>query len=236
MSPEWRKRIQITLIVFFVAAVIRLGMIYFERKSAGEAGKPKQPLSSYKVTQDDYVTLPKVFPYDIKSAGKELDEKTVWVRNGNQVPYFAYAGGHADLNHKAGLLPPLAKLTIRNVVLQAHQPLAIFTFPEAPGSFATAIGTEQGGAYTFYINDAFFLADPHTLYSHWPTDIWEAIDHHQAKPGMNELQVGLALGTGGNIGSGEYGNRTIEYANGGHPVTVTFENNKATEIVEGKKQ
>ena len=33
-------------------------------------------------------------------------------------------------------------------------------------------------------------------------------------------------------GSGEYGNRTLEFTNNGHPVTVTFENNKAVSVKE----
>ena len=33
---------------------------------------------------------------------------------------------------------------------------------------------------------------------------------------------------------GDYGNRTIEFANAGKPVTVMFEKNKATTITQGK--
>jgi hypothetical protein len=34
-------------------------------------------------------------------------------------------------------------------------------------------------------------------------------------------------------GSGDYGWRTLQYANNGKPVTVTFENDKAVEIKAG---
>jgi len=47
----------------------------------------------------------------------------------------------------------------------------------------------------------FFFEDPHQLYKHWPAETWSAIDQHQAKQGMSELQAAFALGA--NISSGE---------------------------------
>jgi hypothetical protein len=50
---------------------------------------------------------------------------------------------------------------------------------------------------------------------------------------MNELQASFAIGVGIPEGSGDYGSRTLHYANGGKPVTITFENDKAVEIKPG---
>jgi len=95
--------------------------------------------------------------------------------------------------------------------------------------------TNDGKSLIFSDGSAsFFFADPHELYKHWPPDIWQAIDNHQAKQGMNEIQVSMALGTVA-TGSGDYGNRTLQFDNNGHPVTVTFANNKATSITEQPK-
>ena len=48
---------------------------------------------------------------------------------------------------------------------------------------------------------------------------------------MNELQVALAIGAGVPQGSGgDFGNRTLRFDNNGHPVTVTFERNRVTEV------
>jgi len=47
---------------------------------------------------------------------------------------------------------------------------------------------------------------------------------------MNERQVELALGQVSNSGSQEYGNRTVTFDHQGHPVDVTFVNNKATAL------
>jgi len=50
---------------------------------------------------------------------------------------------------------------------------------------------------------------------------------------MNELQASFALGMGVPQGTGDYGSRTLQYANGGKPVSVTFRGDKAVEIVPG---
>lgn len=242
MEADWRKRLQVILLIVAALAVLRTAYIFYERRQP----LPSQQKETYSSNLDDYVTFPKVYPFDLKSAKKELGGKTVWVRAGNVVPYYGYnkASQTANLNHNAGLLPPLEKLQITDVILQKtptslsagqfavvqKQFLAVFNRPGQQGSFAAPIGTAVGDNFTFTANDIFFFADPHELYKHWPADVWKAIDQHQVKPGMSELQVGFALGTGGSVSTGDYGNRTIEYTNNGNPVKVTFEKNRAVSV------
>lgn len=242
MEADWRKRLQILFIVVVVLAGLRTAYIFYERRQPLPNGKKE----TYSTNLDDYVTLPKVYPFDLKSAKKELDGKTVWVRAGNVVPYYRYstASHEADLGHQAGLLPPLEKLQIQDVVLQnlpvsanaghvvvvEKEFLVVFSRSGEKGTFAAPIGTAVGDDFRFTANDVFFFADPHELYKHWPPDIWNAIDRRQAAAGMNELQAGFALGTSASISTGEYGNRSIEYTNNGHPVKVTFEKNRAVSV------
>lgn len=248
MEPESRKRLQIILIVGILLVVARTAYIFYERRQP--VPQPKQ--ETYSSNLDDYVTPPKIFPYDVKSAKKELNGKTVWVKAGNAVPYYRYsAASHtAEVNHQTGLLSPLEKLEIKDVVLQKmpasvkegqvavvqKQVLAVFDMPGEQGTFASSIGAAVGDDFNFTANDVFFFADPHQLYKHWPPDIWKTIDEHQAKVGMNELQAGFALGTSANVSSGDYGNRTVEYTNNGNPVKVTFENNRAVSVEPERKQ
>src|SRR5947209_14560485 len=119
MAPELRKRIQLPLAIFLVLAVVRIAFIYHERHDEGVRQRPQQPTSSYKITSDDYVTVPKVFPYDARSAAKELAGKTVWVRTGNQLPYYPYIAARrsADFSHQSGLLGPLEKLEMKDAIL-----------------------------------------------------------------------------------------------------------------------
>ena len=250
MDADLKKKIQISLIVFVVIAVVRVGFIFYSRRDTG-AG-PKKPETTYSSNMDDYVTPHKIFPYNLESAKKELTGKTVWVKSGNLIPYYPYDAAAHTVNFKreAGLLPPVAKLQVKDVVLQRQpvalkpgqvsvvqkQIMAVFEMAGAPGTYAASFGVNTGDDYTFGANDIFFFDDPHQLYKHWPADIWSAIDQHQAKQGMSELQATFALGTNMSADAGEYGNRTIEFANAGQPVTVTFEKNKAVTVTPGKAQ
>lgn len=237
MDQEWWKRTQIILVIVLVIALIRVAFIFYDRTHATEAPK-SQPVSRYKVTLDDYVTPQKLYPYDLKSA-REVVGKTVWVRSGNQFPYYAYSLTNRSVNasHMAGLLAPLEKLEVKDVVAEnAHgqkQVMAVFVKAGSPEEYAVAVGKVSGGSYDFIINDVFFIDDPHQLYSHWPADVWDAIDHHQVKPGMNERQAELALGTNIRATAGDYGNRTVQYINGKQSTMVSFSDNKAVSVEPG---
>lgn len=242
------KRIQLILLAFIVLAGIRLLLIYRERH-ASLPTPSAHPTSN--LNADDYVVPTQVHSTDLKSAKEDLAGRTVWVKVGNQINYLPYAGGHVDFKHPVGLLPPLKKLEITDVIpsvppdakteeiapgvrVSAHQVLAIFKLDGDIKTYAVAIGGNRGGDYTLYINDMFFLDDPRQLYKHWPPDVWTAIDQHQALKGMNELQTALALGVGVPQGrGGDFGNRTLKFDNNGHPTTVTFEHNRATQVVPG---
>jgi hypothetical protein len=188
---------------------------------------------------DYYVTPKKLRPYDLKSA-RQLTEQPAWIRLGYYHTYYPYnATTHrADFVHEVGTLGPLQKLDIIDVVTgvtprapDTKQILAVFRMDEK--TYAVPIGAEKGSEFKFYSDDMFFIEDPHVLYKHWPADMWKAIEEHRVQSGMNELQTSFALGMGTAEGSGDYGSRTLDYANGGKPVTVTFENDKAVEIKAG---
>jgi hypothetical protein len=242
-----KKKIQIGVAVLLVASALRLAWIFYQRSQPAQL--PKSQQVTYSSNQDDYVVPHKIYGYDLKSVKKELVGKTVWVSAGNSLYYYPYASGGAS-QHKAGLLAPLEKLAIQDVILQKisatpqvgqfvveqEQVMAVFRKAGQPATYVVGIGTSVGGNYKIMANQEFFIDDPHELYKHWPPDVWEAIDHHEAKTGMSELQVGFALGTSATAGAGDYGNRVMEYTNAGKPVTVTFSGNKAAQVVPGPAQ
>ena|ERR1700704_1143950 len=248
MDADLKKKLQISLLVFVVIAIVRVGFMFYERRDTGAGPKKAEP--TYSANMDDYVTPRKIFPYNVESARKELAGKPVWVKTGNLLPYYAYDAATHSVNFKkqVGLLAPLAKLQVKDVVLQREpvalkvgqvsviqkQIMAVFEKAGEPGTYAASFGTNTGDDYVFSANDVFFFDDPHELYKHWPADTWSAIDQHQARQGMSELQASFALGTNMNADPGDFGNRTIEYANAGKPVTVVFEKNKATTVTAGK--
>jgi hypothetical protein len=236
MSPELKERIQWLLALGLCIAALRAGYIFYQRheSQATPAKTAPPPLEA-----DYYVTPKKLHPYDLKSA-RELTQQPVWVRMGYAYTYYPYstARHHADFDHPAGLLLPLEKLQIQEVGLDTtpkspgeRQVIAIF---EKNGNrYAFSIGSEQSGNYQIYSDDMLFIQDPHELYKHWTADTWQAIDNHAVKPGMNELQASFAIGLGVPQGNGNPGDRTLQYPNGGNPLSVTFSNGKAVQIKPG---
>jgi hypothetical protein len=248
MDADLKRTLRINAIIGVVIVVVAIAYLVYSRRDPGTA--PKKAETTYSSNMDDYVTPRKIFPYNVDSARKEIAGKPLWVKTGNVISYYPYdAARHSvNLKKKVGLLPPLAKLQIKDVILQRDpvalkegqisviqkQVMAVFEKAGEPGAFAASFGTNTGDDYTFTANDMFFFDDPHELYKHWPPDIWSAVDKHEATQGMSELQASFALGVAMNADPGDYGNRTIEFLNAGKPVTVVFEKNKAVSVTPGK--
>jgi len=165
------------------------------------------------------------------------------MKAGFQLPYFPYTGHRIDLAHKLGVLPSIQRLDVKDIVEQAaslevddripHGTKQIFIVFQKPGDqkdYAAAIGYAKGTDLTFYCDDLFYYDDPHTMYKHWPADIWQAVDAHQAKVGMNEFQTTMALGQVQQSSSSDLGNRTVHYNTDGKQWTVSFVKDKATEV------
>lgn len=237
LDPEVQKKLQIFMVAAILIAGGRAAYVVYERHEAmKEEVRPKQEMA---MNADNYVTPKKLHAYDLKSA-QALTEQPVWVKVGYQLTYFPYDRERhkTDFGHEAGLLPPLQKLAIQNVVTDVS--------PKAPGtkqvmarflqdgkSYAVPIGAVKGDEFKIYTDEIFFLEDPHELYKHWPAEVWRKIEAYEVQPGMSELQTSFAIGLGVPEGSGDYGFRTLHYANGGKPMVINFENDKAVEIKPG---
>jgi hypothetical protein len=236
ISPELKQRIQLVMIVAILVSGTRLAYVLYERhetaiKQAKEQAPPLNP--------DYYVTPKKLYPYDLKSA-RQLTEQPVWVKVGYAYTFYPYdpSRHHVDFSHEAGKLLPLEKRQIKEVIGAdapqspgEQQLMAVF---ENDGkAYAFSIGSIKESNYKFYSDDMLFIQDPHELYKHWPADVWDAIDKHQVKPGMSELQTDFAIGLGIPENTGPPGNRTVNYPNGGSPLSVTYRDDKAAEIKAG---
>jgi hypothetical protein len=236
ISPELKQRLQLVMIVAILVSGTRLSYILYQRHESRVEQAKKQPTP---LNPDYYVTPKKLYPYDLKSA-RQLTQQPVWVKVGYAYTYYPYDPVHhrVDFSHEAGKLLPIEKLQIKDVISadspqSPGEPQVMATFEKDGKTLAFSIGSSKESNYKFYSDDMLFIQDPHDLYQHWPTDVWDAIEKHQVKPGMSELQADFAVGLGVPERSGEPGNRTVNYPNGGNTLSVTYSDDKAAEIKPG---
>jgi hypothetical protein len=239
-SPEARQRIQLALIAALVVAGARTGYILYQRhQDTLQVEKQKQARSIGYSNPDYYVTPKKLYPYDLKTA-KQLTQQPVWVKEGYRYTYYAYdsASKRVDFDHEAGLLLPIEKLAIKDVILAkpagaGQRPQMMAVFEKEGKSYAVPIGFGAEGEYEIYSDEMFFVEDPHDLYKYWPADVWAAVEQHEVKPGMNELQADFAIGMGvPDAGDTAY-EKIVRYPNGGKPLVVVYHDSKAAEIKAG---
>jgi hypothetical protein len=239
MSPEARKWIQLALALAIVVAGVRAAYIFYQRHEDYVAmEKKKQAQNAGYSNADFYVTPKKLYPYDLKSA-KQLTQQPVWVKEGYRYTYYPYdaATKRVDFGHEAGLLLPIEELQIEDVITAASrdgkkQMMAIFK--KNGHSYAVPIGFESDGQWKIYSDEMFYIEDPHQLYKHWPVDVWQAVEQHEVKPGMNELQADFAVGMGVPDPGASSDDKTVHYPNGGKPLVIEYQGGKAVAIKPGQ--
>lgn len=238
MTEETKKKIQLALGVAIVIAGVRAGYIIYQRHEGYVAAEKQQQARSLGYSnQDYYVTPKKLHPYDLRSA-QQLTQQPVWVKEGYRYTYYRYVPvvKKVDFVHEQGTLGPLERLDIKDVLAVAGpggRKQVVALFDKDGHDYAVPIGFESDGQYKIYSDEMFYIEDPHQLYKHWPPDIWQAVDQHEVKPGMNELQADFAIGMGVPDPGATSEEKTVHYPNGGKPLVVTYRDGKAAEIKAG---
>ena len=240
MNSDVRQKIQIILALAIGVAAIRTGYILYERHASNGPGAQKAESAAPPLNPDYYVTPKKLYPFDLKSA-RELTKQPVWVKEGYRYPYYPYSPTtrRTDFEHDAGLLLPIQRLQIKDVVLDTApnsggQKQVMALFEQEGKSYAFQVGLVKDSDYKIYSDAMLYVQDPHELYKHWPADVWQAVEQHQVKPGMNELQADFAIGMGIPDRQADPAWKTVHYPHGGSPITITYHDGKATEINAGK--
>ncbi len=240
----WQKLLIPTLITFAIGGIYLL-IVWKQRQNPGVVGD-KQP--EQQLTADDVAVVRMEFQQHFDDV-KDLEGKSVWMKNGYSMPYYPYVGGRVEFDKPAGLLPADQKLDVKkaikavapasvsnNIQHGTHQAMIVFTLPAGPngeagkGEFATPVGFLDGPDEHYFCDLLFYYDDPHKIYSNWPKDTWTAIDAHQVKPGMSELQTRMAIGMKMHPDGQTEGNRTVDYEVNGKHVSVTFRGNHATSV------
>jgi hypothetical protein len=240
IGEEAKKKIQIALALAVVVAGVRAGYILYVRHEDFLAAQKQEQAKRAGYSNADYYVVPKkLYPFDVESA-KQLTQQPVWVKEGYRYTYYPYDAGRkrTDFRHEAGLLLPIERLEIKDVVTgippgsgNRRQVMAVFQ-KEGKG-YAVPIGFEAEGQYKIYSDEMFFVEDPHELYKHWPADVWQAVGQHEVKPGMNEMQADFAVGMGVPDAGASSAEKTVRYPNGGKPLVVIYREGKAAEVRAG---
>jgi hypothetical protein len=233
MHWHWR-RIQAFLIVAIILAGLRTAWVLYERHSAAHPPEVNREESEAAGLDPDTLVFIRTSHIIDLPGLHRLIGKTVWVRNGWIYPNWQVSGGHVTSDN--GTLPPLLPLHVREVLTgRTRYGRGVFlAFDTSAGERAIQIGSlDAAGAPDLQLDNMFFFDDPHQLYSHWSKDVWDLVDRHEVKTGMNMLQAQYSLGVG-KLENGEGGNATMIFPRGGRALEVAFSGGKVahTESVQ----
>ena len=215
----WQKML-ISLLITVTIGGIYLATVWKRRQNPGVI---PQDESRRILSKDDLVVMREFFPAHFEDTLR-LEGTTVWEKNGYVMPYYPYRDGHVFFAKPVGVIPAAQRMEVKKIVKAAvlanvddkiehgsRQAMAVFALPESPALYATPIGYMQGNEEGYYTDLLFYYDDPHKIYDHWPKDVWAAIDAHQVKPGMSELETRMSIGRNLHSGGGNEGDRTVTY-------------------------
>jgi len=235
---NWQKFLIPTLITLAIAGIY-LFTVWRHRQDPGVASHSN---AEQILSKDDLVVMRAFFPQHFEDT-KRLEGTTVWMKNGYTMSYYPYVDGKIQFAKRVGLIPAAQRLDVKKIVKSAvpaneddgishgsRQAFAVFSLPGSANLFATAIGTMQGEQEAYFCDLLFFYDDPHGIYDYWPKEVWAAIDAHQVKQGMSELETRMAIGQKMHADRTKEGDRTVTYDQDGKKWTISYVENRATTI------
>ena len=234
----WQKML-ISMLITLAIGGTYLFSVWRHRQNPGVI---PQDNTRQTLSKDDLVVMREFFPMHFEDTLR-LQGTTVWMKNGYLMPYYPFSGGRVQFAKRMGLISAAQRLDVKKIVKQVaptgeddslghgdRQAFAVFALPGSAALYATPIGAMQGNDEAYYCDMLFYYDDPHTIYDYWPQDVWAAIDAHQVKEGMSELETEMAVGHKIHSDSRAVGDRTVTYDQAGKRWTVTYVTNRATEI------
>lgn len=234
----WQK-ILVSMAVTLAIGGAYLFSVWRQRQNPGVI---PQDNARQTLSQDELVVMREFFPMHFEDTLR-LEGTTVWMKNGYVMPYYPYTGGQVRFGARAGVIPSAERMEIKKIIKQkapagvddsvghgSQQAFAVFALPGNAALYATPIGSIEGNEEAYYCDLLFYYDDPHSIYDYWPREVWAAIDAHQVKPGMSELETEMAIGRKMHASGPTQGDRTVSYDQAGKHWTVTFVKNRATAI------
>jgi hypothetical protein len=234
----WQKFL-ISILIPLTIAGSYLFYVWKQRQYPGVSprSQARQPIS-----QDDLAVVRAFFPAYFDDL-QRLAGTRVWMKNGYTMPYYPYEKGAVEFAKPVGLIPSAQPLDVKKIIKAAvptrvddkiehgsRQAFAVFALPGKDGLFATPVGTIEGSQEQYFTDLLFYYDDPHSIYDNWHKDVWAAVDAHQVKPGMSELETRMSIGLKEHTDGDKEGDRTVTYDENGKHWSITYVKNRATEI------
>jgi hypothetical protein len=215
----WQKILIPTLISLAIGGIY----LFSVWKGRQNPGVIRQNDASQALSKDDLVVMRAFSPAHFEDL-QRLEGTAAWMKNGYTMPYYPYVAGHVEFAKRVGLIPAAQRMDVKKIVKAAvpakvddrvehgsGQAFAVFALPGGTDLFATPVGYMEGDHEAYYTDLLFFYDDPHGIYDHWPKDVWAAIDSHQVKQGMSELETRMAIGQNLHADGDKEGDRTVTY-------------------------
>jgi hypothetical protein len=234
----WQKALITTLVTLAIGG----SYLFSVWKHRQNPGVIPQDHARRTLSKDELVVMREFFPVHFEDTLR-LEGTTVWMKNGYTMPYYPFTAGHVLFSKRLGVIPSAERMEVKKIVKSAvpageddsiehgsRQAFAVFALPGSAGLYATPIGYMQGNVEAYYCDLLFYYDDPHTIYDHWPKEVWAAIDAHQVKPRMSEVETRMAVGRKLHANGDKEGDRTVTYDQNGKHWTVTYVKNQATLI------
>jgi hypothetical protein len=199
----WQKALIPTLIVLIIGG----GYLFYVFKQRQNPGIVPQTDASQTLSKDDLAVVRAFFPAHFDDL-QRLEGTRVWMRDGYAMPFFPYEKGQVEFAKPVGLIPAARALDVKKIIKEAvpakvddslehgtRQVFAVFALPGKEGTFAMPIGAIQGEQEAYFADMLFYYDDPHTIYDHWPKDVWAAVDAHQVKPARRSIRTATRKAT-----------------------------------------
>ena len=236
---NWQKAAATTLVTLIVGGTY-LFTVWEKRRDPGVIGRQQEVRPAADL--DKMVVMREFFPHYFEDTLR-LEGTTVWMKSGYTMSYYPYTDGRVEFGKRIGVIPAAERMEVKKIIkavapAEAHdgiepggrQAFAVFTLKGGAQQYATAIGVMKEGREAYFCDNLFFYDDPHTIYDHWTKSDWAAIDQHQVKLGMSEMEVRMAIGKKMQVDSRAEGERTVSYDQDGKKWAITFVKDRAVKI------
>ena len=186
-----------TIVASIVA--VRVSFVIYERN------RPYYPRTGQRqqIPPDYQITVPKFYIEDYQGA-QILNGKPLWVKYGYSMTYFPCQVPSGKDSHKQPLVfLPMEKIVVRQVIerpsaLKDKSKEVLVQFQKNGKCCETRIGLYNSDErrYLMQLDELFYPKDPREIYTHWTSEMWQAIERHDINENMTIHQVFLSLGYG----------------------------------------